>query len=154
MDNTVEKFDPSTLMQGVKDRIKSTFVSLIPDDQWDSMVQKEIDAFFNEEKKITIKEEEKGNDFWARKRYLVTATDQTPFRAIVWGHCIDLTFEVLKEKISLEYFKTQYISNQPELTDKMEELITLTSAAGAAKFFESMTHGMMSHLQSTLQGMR
>ena len=35
----VEKFDPSTLMQGVKDRIKATFVSLIPDAQWEQMVK-------------------------------------------------------------------------------------------------------------------
>jgi hypothetical protein len=42
----VQKFDPSTLMQGVKDRIKATFVSLIPDDQWDQMVKKEVDDFF------------------------------------------------------------------------------------------------------------
>lgn len=30
----VEKFDPSKLMDGVRDRIKATFVALIPDDQW------------------------------------------------------------------------------------------------------------------------
>lgn len=42
----IQKFDPSTLMQGVKDRIKSEFVSLIPEEQWASMVQKEIDEFF------------------------------------------------------------------------------------------------------------
>lgn len=45
---TVQKFDPSTLMQGVKDRIKSEFVSLIPDEQWNEMVQKEINDFFKE----------------------------------------------------------------------------------------------------------
>lgn len=29
--NAVEKFDPSTLMEGVRDRIKATFISMIPD---------------------------------------------------------------------------------------------------------------------------
>ncbi len=42
----VEKFDPSKLMDGVKDRIKATFVSLIPDDQWQIMIEKEVDHFF------------------------------------------------------------------------------------------------------------
>jgi hypothetical protein len=42
----IQKFDPATLMQGVKDRIKSEFVSLIPDEQWTEMVKKEIDNFF------------------------------------------------------------------------------------------------------------
>lgn len=47
MDNNqqVEKFDPSRLMEGVKDRIKSTFVSLIPDEMWNQMVEKEIYIF-------------------------------------------------------------------------------------------------------------
>lgn len=46
MENNVEKFDPSKLMDGVKDRIKATFVSLIPDDQWEVMVKKEVQDFF------------------------------------------------------------------------------------------------------------
>lgn len=41
----VQKFDPATLMQGVKDRIKATFVSLIPEEQWEEMVKKEVDKF-------------------------------------------------------------------------------------------------------------
>lgn len=45
MENQIEKFDPSKLMDGVKDRIKATFVSLIPDDAWNSMVEKEIYVF-------------------------------------------------------------------------------------------------------------
>jgi len=44
----IQKFDPAQLMQGVRDRIKSTFVSLIPDDQWEAMVKKESDGFFRE----------------------------------------------------------------------------------------------------------
>lgn len=43
--NQIQKFDPSKLMEGVKDRIKATFVSLIPDDAWDRMVEKEIYIF-------------------------------------------------------------------------------------------------------------
>lgn len=39
----VVKFDPSTLMEGVRDRVKATFVALIPDEAWDQMVKKEID---------------------------------------------------------------------------------------------------------------
>lgn len=45
MENQIEKFDPSKLMDGVRDRIKATFVSLIPDDAWNSMVEKELYVF-------------------------------------------------------------------------------------------------------------
>lgn len=44
----VQKFDPATLMHGVKDRIKSTFVSLIPEEQWKEMIEKEVGKFFRE----------------------------------------------------------------------------------------------------------
>lgn len=50
----IEKFDPSKLMDGVKDRIKATFVSLIPDDQWENMVKLESEKFF--EKRVTEKD--------------------------------------------------------------------------------------------------
>ena len=45
MEKQIEKFDPSKLMDGVRDRIKATFVSLIPDDAWNNMVEKEIYIF-------------------------------------------------------------------------------------------------------------
>ena len=45
MENQVEKFDPSRLMEGVKDRVKATFVSLIPDTEWEEMIKKEINTF-------------------------------------------------------------------------------------------------------------
>ena len=44
-ENQIEKFDPSKLMDGVKDRIKATFVSLIPDDAWSGMVERELYIF-------------------------------------------------------------------------------------------------------------
>lgn len=48
MSNDIQKFDPSRLMDGVRDRIKATFVSLIPDEQWEQMIQKSCDDFFRE----------------------------------------------------------------------------------------------------------
>jgi len=63
MENMIEKFDPSKLMDGVKDRIKSTFVSLIPDDVWNTMVEKEIYVFTTGriETKSSVARDEKGN---------------------------------------------------------------------------------------------
>ena len=45
-EKAVEKFDPATIMQSVKDKIKATFVSLIPDVQWEQMVKSEVDYLF------------------------------------------------------------------------------------------------------------
>lgn len=47
MTNEIEKFDPASLMNGVRDRIKATFVALIPEAHWEQLCQKEIDNFFS-----------------------------------------------------------------------------------------------------------
>ena len=39
-------YDPSRLMDAVRDRIKSEFVGLIPEDAWKEMVKGEVDSFF------------------------------------------------------------------------------------------------------------
>jgi hypothetical protein len=46
MSNEVEKFDPATLMDGVRKRIKATFVSLIPDDKWSELCTNQMNDFF------------------------------------------------------------------------------------------------------------
>ena len=51
-DAQVEKFDPARLMDGVRDRIKATFVSMIPDDQWETLVQKVFDAFLTPNRSV------------------------------------------------------------------------------------------------------
>lgn len=76
MENQVEKFDPSKLMDGVKDRIKSTFVSLIPDDAWEKMVEKEIYIFTTgrielKSKCNYSKKDENGNyviEYWEERK--------------------------------------------------------------------------------------
>jgi len=46
MENQVAQYDPAKLMEMVRDRIRATYVSMIPDEQWTSMIKKEVDAFF------------------------------------------------------------------------------------------------------------
>ena len=155
MDDKIEKFDPSTLMQGVKDRIKATFVSLIPDGQWEELVQKEIDAFFNETSKLEVsKKTEQTGDYWHRKQYLVTETEQTPFRAIVWGHCLDLTYETLKEKITKEFFSDKWVNNQNEITDGMKKVIEDSAALGLTNFFRMITLNMTQDLRNQISQIR
>ena len=71
----IEKFDPSRLMEGVKERIKSTFVSLIPEDAWAKMVEKEIYVFTTGRIELKSKcnydkKDEHGNyvyDYWEER---------------------------------------------------------------------------------------
>lgn len=45
-ENKLQQFDPSKLMDGIKDRIRGEFASLIPEDVWKQMVEKEVQYFF------------------------------------------------------------------------------------------------------------
>lgn len=42
----IEKFDPSTLAEKVRDRIRNSIADLIPDDAWSTLIKKEVDVFF------------------------------------------------------------------------------------------------------------
>ena len=46
MSNEVTKFDATEALKSVKEKIKDAFVSLIPDEQWNEMVKKEVDSYF------------------------------------------------------------------------------------------------------------
>lgn len=40
-------FDPKSLIDTVKERVKAVYVALIPDEAWQAMVKKEVDWFLN-----------------------------------------------------------------------------------------------------------
>lgn len=44
-EKNVVEYDPSRLMDAVRDRIKAEFVGLIPEDAWKEMVKSEVDNF-------------------------------------------------------------------------------------------------------------
>lgn len=122
----IEKFDPSTLMQGVKDRIKSTFVSLIPEAKWEELCKKEIDEFF-EEKHID------------KKEY------KSDFRQI----CREILGEIAKEKIKealTEYDSLVWEGSERKVNDKLKELLIKCApdiwAAQFGSMFQNIVHNM------------
>ena len=44
--NDIQKYDPTSIMKDVTDRVKATFATLIPDEKWQEMVQGCVDEFF------------------------------------------------------------------------------------------------------------
>lgn len=121
-DTQVQKFDPSTLMQGVRDRIKATFVSLIPDAQWEQLTQKEIDDFF------------KARDDYRSQRDWRAMSD---FQKICFEEFEKLTRE--KVRIMLEaYTSTQWENNAPKMSEELKKLMT----DNAQEIFTRMVGGM------------
>jgi hypothetical protein len=140
MSEELLKFDPSTLMQGVKDRVKSTFVSLIPDEQWDNLVKKEVDAFFTESDAPKDYNYSKGGYAYEVK------TVPSPFRAMVWEMCQNQTNRVLREYLQ-ERFQQQYDQQgKPIIDDAIQKLIV----ENAGQMFAQMITGS---IQSSMQNM-
>lgn len=52
MENSIQKFDPTSAMVTIKEQIKNTFANLIPEEQWEAMVKKEIDSYFEERAEV------------------------------------------------------------------------------------------------------
>lgn len=150
MSKEVEKFDPSKLMQGVKDRVKATFVALIPDIQWDEMVKKEIDAFFNKTSKLEISNKHEKDNYW--NKYLVTETEQSPFRAIIWKECLKYTTEKLKEDLTKELFEETYNSETQryDTKDKLKSIIEDAIPIAITKFFSQIAFSMTANLRNEI----
>ena len=153
--NEIEKFDPSTLMQGVKDRIKATFVSLIPDAQWETMVQKEIDTFFNEAQIISMtKKKDPKSDYWAGELYQHTELQQTPFRSLIYELCVDKTVATLKKKLTDEWFTNNWPITEENMTDRMKEVVQEAAPAAMLKFFQSISFMYVNQLRNDIQQYR
>lgn len=67
----INKFDPADAMKNIKDRIKSSFVELIPDEQWNEMVASEIKSFFYKKSDYSYHRESK-SDFEVLVRNEIT----------------------------------------------------------------------------------
>ncbi len=147
----VEKFDPSTLMQGVKDRIKAQFVSLIPDDQWEIMIQKEVNAFFNLEQNITLSKQKEYAGYSASNVYQVMEVQQTPFRALVWEYCTEMTVKLLKEKINKEYFENTWSVDKFNADEKIQNIIAEAAPMAMANFFKAISFGLMKDMKVMVQ---
>jgi hypothetical protein len=139
MSEQVQKFDPSTLMQGVKDRIKSTFVSLIPDDQWDGMVQKEIDNFFTYKK-------EAYSGYGSNKQY-----EPTEFAKLVDGLLKEEALERIKTYLKGdEFYKTWTEKAEPTLADAIKALILENSGQMLINLLQAPMQMSIQNLQSQI----
>jgi hypothetical protein len=128
MGGEIEKFDPAALMQGVRDRIKATFVSLIPDAQWEQMVKKEIDEFF------------KAGDGYSSSRDL-----RSSFQKEVNLALVDITKEKIKVMMK-SYQETAWDNNAPKINEELKKVLEVE----APKIFTSMFAQMF---QSAVNGM-
>jgi len=126
----VEKFDLATLMNGVRERIRATFVSLIPDNAWEQMVKKEMTDF------MAVKERN-----YRRDRY-------SDFSQVV--------FEVMEEraiktvnKIMEEYASWNWDEHGRQIvSEKIQEMILTHAGQILLNVVGSMIQGNINELKS------
>jgi hypothetical protein len=100
MEKEIIKYDASKVMEGVKDKIKATFVDLIPDDKWEEMIKTEIDKWLK-------------SDNW----------NKSEFQQLV-NKCLS---EVIGEKLSAmireKYISEIWENGQIQPTEELKKLI-------------------------------
>lgn len=155
MAEDIQKFDPSTLMQGVKDRIKATFVSLIPDEQWEIMVEKEINTFFNLEQTITFSEIKKyPTNGFHQENYSQKVIQQTPFRSLIYEMLYEKSIEVIKKKLKDEWFGNAWPITEENMSEKLKAVVKEAAPVAMLRFFESIVFTSMNNLRNEIQNHR
>lgn len=120
MTNEVTKFDATEALKSVKERIKEAFVSLIPDEQWNEMVKKEVDTYFQ------VKEEgygERGRSSSFTREVHTCLQDEVRTR--------------VKEYLQENFNNVWYDNGVPVCNAKVEEMIT----KNAGKILSDMIGG-------------
>lgn len=120
MENEIKKFDVNEAMKNVKDKIKDAFVTLIPDEQWNEMVKKEIDTYF-------MKSEERYDNRSYRSDF--TRDVHSVLQAEVK--------EKVKQYLDENFNATWYDNGVPVCNAKVEEMIT----KNAGKILSDMIGG-------------
>ena len=132
--NDIQKFDPQTLMQGVKDRIKATYVSMIPDEQWESMVKKELDDFFRP-KEISYQRESK-SDFQLLCRDAIHAKAKE---------------EMVKFLATPEFLTTWESNGIPVCNEFIRKMVVENSGVILANFYGGLFQSMLMNFSNSLR---
>lgn len=130
----VQKFDPATLMQGVKDRIKSTFVSLIPEEQWKEMIEKEVGKFFQE---------------YEFRQYDIRYVSD--FSVLVNSLLKEEAEKRMKEYLGSPEFQTVWTDNGPRIISQaIREMMIENSGLILCNMYQEMFTSMLHRFRSEL----
>lgn len=166
MANEIEKFDPSKLMDGVKDRIKATFVSLIPDDAWEKMVEKEIYYFTEgrikidrryvdgEYRDIEVREPYKQSGFVGMDK--TSGEDISPLQQMIRDELREKFKQNLVDFLNSEEYSGYWTAyGQPQVSKAVKEILVKNAESVFVNFMGGMMQmavdGVRSRILSDLQ---
>ena len=136
MSDAVVKFDPNKLMEMVRDKIRATYVDMIPDEQWHTLVQKEVDAFFV----VTSSQDCRGDQSkWSSK-----------FQQVVWEVLTERAKEEVKNHLSsLKGHGGDYVFGQykPALNAQIQEMIVNNAGSIMMDIMAQSVQNMLNNMQ-------
>ncbi len=100
-DSKIQVFDPAALKKRVSDSVTATFGMMIPETEWQALVEREVKAFFEEPSTpFTIVEQKIAGSYGSRDTVgHELHTKLTPFRALVWKACSDRCMDEIKKAL-------------------------------------------------------
>ena len=138
-----ELINSADIKEKVVEQVKVSFMNLIPEDSFAELVEKELNAFFEEEKLLTITN---GNSWDGSRSGL--KTEMTPFRQIVWQELYRIAkekFEEIKNGVFMEKVdqvwdeaKEEFIDVKINRIEKMAEEQALAMSANAFQMIIQM----------------
>lgn len=121
MTNEVAKFDPTTYVDKVRDKIKQSLVDVIPDEQWDAMLRVEIEAFFAT--KVT-------------SQYGEQREQPSEFRRIVTGVIAEETKKRVQAVLNGPEWTAYWDGTKMKIGDEIGRIARENGAAILAKWLE------------------
>jgi hypothetical protein len=145
-------------MDNVKEKIKNSFVELIPEDTWNQMVEQEIKNFF--EQPINYSVEKSGHGYSNKTTTNFNDVDGAPigtiFKTLVWEMCIEQTQKLLNEKVQQKMFDTAYHKNggDKSLDNIIQEAIPIAMTKFFATMMDNMKYDLQNQMTNALNGNR
>lgn len=133
MSNEVTKFDPTTYVEKVRDKIKQSLIDVIPDEQWNAMLKAEIEGFFKS--KTT-------SSHYGEQREL-----PSEFRRIVLGVLEEEVKRRVREMLAGPDWQSYWDGNKQKAGEEIARLARENGAAIVAKWLEAAIGQVISSIQ-------
>lgn len=138
-------------MDAVKEKIKNSFIELIPEESWNTMVETEVKAFFEDKVQFTVETEHRGYNQKDKVHYKFEGdTEPTMFRTLVWDMCVEKTREHLRTEYTNNLVNKSLELTKDEATGKMTNLIEQAVPMAMNQYFTQISQGMMLQMQTQI----
>ena len=130
----IAKFDPTTYVDKVRDKIKQSLVDVIPDEQWNAMLKAEISSFF---------ENKTEHDRWSNQ----STTKPSEFRRLVAIVLEEETKRRIRDMLAGPEWESYWDGNKTQAGEEIARIARENGAAILAKWLEAAIGQVISSIR-------